>query len=1223
MNISLIIPTKNQTEKLKLLLDSLKENTLGSQAVEIILVIDRDDEKSLAFTCEGLALKKIIVEPGLKMGELNQAGFKASSGKYVMLLNDDVLVKTYAWDEKVLAAFGMFPDQIALIHVNDRIFEDKLCTFPLLSRKFCEMASGICPADYERYRIDDHIYNIFNLLGILGERRIVYLPEVIFEHTNRHLIGAGNHNYLPVRGIHSSDTKLFDDLLPSRKRFAIRLKQGMELNPASEKITYWNAALEKVTDSTAIRMPEHVLWISIERSPDTNRRPVTIGIVTSDKHKDYARNCFDSVKKHTRNYNLIILDNNKDHYFNHPREMNWLISRCLTDFLVLMDDDVFVEPGWLEALLAEVDEETAVVAPLHKNGQGVLSFSGVYLMGDGYGTHAHLTDKPAFGRVCQCLCSAILLIDIKKCSNIFFNDSYSKYFLDLDYSLKIWESGYNVVCTPNTTVTHLSGATLSHGSGRSLYLLKKDLKIFLADWINSGRLEKIEENIWSNYPFLLMLSNIPKRINAIMGNTLDMELNKFKEEIINLLMSTEKFPLFRSFLFTSLDDYMLRCAAFKNEAKRKFCEEIIQKRLKNIPVMSNGIPPNLLESRDGYNIVEYKDKVYAVPQALGQLNMILSTQRSLGGILCANSQEELAPLISKLKGSVKIKEKYKSTQASPAPYSEIPVLIEEGFKGFNIILFEFKYYALPQEDGVFDVNRMLSRSYRFLIIGDTKETIKSKIKKASLAYNYFFKPARYIKRYINRTLKSGQSEQFNHRTAKNLIQHFLPEEAVSSRKAYAIQIEDNYDGFRMFYFDTRYFAILKENIYFDMNLFREGKYRPSFGAHTIEELKSEITRQVIVNKQSKPNNSNREKVLLLANASEKNIPNFLGHLSDYEVSMLVANGYDNEALGTRIIKYRDSFEKASSFFNIQNISPKLLNDLKQENYNTVVVPFDRSNFWSGVNLELLAAAISKRLMVISDSGKRRFYKGEEMRRISYNKAYLSSMLKFMPSLKDKKVLEVGCSDGLACDLLLNEDPKQIVGIDASEIAGCMYKDDRLKNFVMDAHKLIFDDYVFDLTYSIATLEHCRDPLAVLQEMKRVTKKGGYCYVQAGPLYYSPFGHHMFEYFTSQPWVHLLYSREEIIEYCEKNDIEAKIKSSYGKSARDYVNSMLNIGHVNGKRLSEYGIFEFMKLPDIEVINFTRSYEGEKLITKDIQRKLKGIAKDDLVSHGFELVFKVR
>ena len=104
----------------------------------------------------------------------------------------------------------------------------------------------------------------------------------------------------------------------------------------------------------------------------------------------------------------MVLDNNNCNDFNHPKEMNKILDMATTDFVVLMDDDVFVEEDWLDGLLKCVDAKTGVTMPMHKDKTGALSYSGVYLMGDDYGTHAHHIDVPDKPRVCQTLCSAQL-----------------------------------------------------------------------------------------------------------------------------------------------------------------------------------------------------------------------------------------------------------------------------------------------------------------------------------------------------------------------------------------------------------------------------------------------------------------------------------------------------------------------------------------------------------------------------------------------------------------------------------------------------------------------------------------------------------------------------------------------------------------------------------------------------------------------------------------------
>src|SRR5204863_7602635 len=105
-----------------------------------------------------IPLKRVVVEPGLNMCALNMAGYEAATGDYLMLLNDDVIVRTGAWDEKVLTAVKTFADGIVLVHVNDKIFEEKLCTCAFVSRSYCELANGICRSEDVRYRSDDRTY---------------------------------------------------------------------------------------------------------------------------------------------------------------------------------------------------------------------------------------------------------------------------------------------------------------------------------------------------------------------------------------------------------------------------------------------------------------------------------------------------------------------------------------------------------------------------------------------------------------------------------------------------------------------------------------------------------------------------------------------------------------------------------------------------------------------------------------------------------------------------------------------------------------------------------------------------------------------------------------------------------------------------------------------------------------------------------------------------------
>ena len=225
---SLIVATRHRPAQLQRLLDSLVETVRRPRDLEVVLVVDADDSSHADVRAGALGLRRVIVPPGCTMGRLNRAGSDSSRGDFIMLLNDDVVVRTPGWDERVRACLRPFPDDLVLVHLNDTLFGDQLCTFPLVSRTFCDLAGGICPAEYVRYRIDDHIEDVFNLLGALGQRRTIYLPDVVFEHRNTVMHPTAGHVYASDRTVLAGDDARFFALSAQRKDLVLRLLEHME-----------------------------------------------------------------------------------------------------------------------------------------------------------------------------------------------------------------------------------------------------------------------------------------------------------------------------------------------------------------------------------------------------------------------------------------------------------------------------------------------------------------------------------------------------------------------------------------------------------------------------------------------------------------------------------------------------------------------------------------------------------------------------------------------------------------------------------------------------------------------------------------------------------------------------------------------------------------------------------------------------------------------------------
>lgn len=568
IDFSFLLPTRGRPELVKRLFQSIVATTTHLDRLEIILSVDDDDLESQALTDDRLHLKRVVLPRGAMMGELNHRAYEQSVGRYIMPVNDDLILRTPGWDEQIREAFRLFPDDIALIHVNDLLFKERLCTFPMVSRRACE-AIGFCERGYNRYRIDDHIYDVYNLLAYLGHKRLVYLPDVVFEHENyategeqaeNTYVAEDNKVYVANKEIMAKDAALFDSKMEERKQAAMRLAgiiDAERLQRLQERhqsrlphyqpdhnVSAYRGLLEGVTDPHSYRRPDFTWKRPTPHADPHRRRRTTVAVVTANLKSDYATECIDRIKRYTTDYDLLILDNSNAPNFNHPRVMNRAMRAVETDFLVLMDDDVYVEEGWLEAMLGCMDDSTGVVVPIHKDLSGQINYAGLYLAGDGTGAHAHHTDAPAAPQDVQSLCTAILLIDMRKCGHIQMQEVYAKYFFDLAYGLEVWEAGYRVVCTPETAVTHLNGATMIRGTELATALWERDSRLFIHEWIATGRFDRLAQQHLRFSPAVRPTVEIPERIRQFATDAPILDAAEFVSQLDVLMTAAQPYPLF-------------------------------------------------------------------------------------------------------------------------------------------------------------------------------------------------------------------------------------------------------------------------------------------------------------------------------------------------------------------------------------------------------------------------------------------------------------------------------------------------------------------------------------------------------------------------------------------------------------------------------------------------------------------------------------------------------
>lgn len=177
----MLLPTRGRPLLARRLLASVLSQSQDASRVEVILYVDDDDLDSHAIKHEQLRITT-IVGPRVSMGECNSACLGKARGQIIMLANDDMVIRTRAWDERLATIHSTYPDGIYLAYGNDTLKKSRVCTFPILSRRTCEIIGDPFPKAFRGAFIDYHLLDIFRRLEKHGLRRVVYLPDVVFEH---------------------------------------------------------------------------------------------------------------------------------------------------------------------------------------------------------------------------------------------------------------------------------------------------------------------------------------------------------------------------------------------------------------------------------------------------------------------------------------------------------------------------------------------------------------------------------------------------------------------------------------------------------------------------------------------------------------------------------------------------------------------------------------------------------------------------------------------------------------------------------------------------------------------------------------------------------------------------------------------------------------------------------------------------------------------------------
>lgn len=194
-----------------------------------------------------------------------------------------------------------------------------------------------------------------------------------------------------------------------------------------------------------------------------------------------------------------------------------------------------------------------------------------------------------------------------------------------------------------------------------------------------------------------------------------------------------------------------------------------------------------------------------------------------------------------------------------------------------------------------------------------------------------------------------------------------------------------------------------------------------------------------------------------------------------------------------------------------------------------------------------------------------YEKGAET--IKYYVPYLPAKEMF----EGKRVLDIGCGAAGKSLYYASLGAMSVDGVDvvsryakeSSELAESLGLSDKFTFHLCDAAKLEFEDDYFDTIIMNDSMEHVAEPEAVLEQCRRVLKKGGKLFVNFCP-YHHPYGAHLSDV-IGIPWVHLFFSEKTMIEaykylVADLPDAESRLSFRFsenekGEETISYINRM--------------------------------------------------------------------
>jgi len=186
----------------------------------------------------------------------------------------------------------------------------------------------------------------------------------------------------------------------------------------------------------------------------------------------HTEKCLESIKNHTKNYNLIIIEKMQSV----AKNINEGLKQVKSSWFVKLDDDILVSPGWLDELLKLRKSDIGQIQPKilypfqRRIWSAEVNLKPLYQVGYlsiDTGQYSYIKEADMLTGGCGLYNSEILKKGIK-CDENFQGSQYE----DIDLSLQIKKAGYKLVYNGECEVIHLHLFRQSKNDNRN-YLFSK------------------------------------------------------------------------------------------------------------------------------------------------------------------------------------------------------------------------------------------------------------------------------------------------------------------------------------------------------------------------------------------------------------------------------------------------------------------------------------------------------------------------------------------------------------------------------------------------------------------------------------------------------------------------------------------------------------------------------------------------------------------------------